>query len=74
MVAAGLHGPGRDRAEAVLAEPDGCACRACGYTSHAEELQERLATRERRRLSLFLVGRPIGFSGHGHPSGQISMS
>jgi hypothetical protein len=63
MVPAGLFCLGWDGAEAVLAEPDGCACRACGYATDAEQLQHSLAPGEAMRLFRCL----IGFPGHGHP-------
>jgi hypothetical protein len=45
MVAPRLLGLGRDRAEAVLAEPDGRARRARRHAAHAQQLQHRLAAR-----------------------------
>jgi hypothetical protein len=69
MVTAGLLSLGWGRAEAVFAEPDGGAGRACGYAAHAEQLQHGLAAREHWRLLQLLVWRPIGFPGHGDPPG-----
>jgi hypothetical protein len=67
MVAAGLLGEGRDRAGAVLAEPDGCARRAHGDTANSEQLQHGFAAGESvRRLRRLLV-----ICGHGEPPGQI---
>jgi hypothetical protein len=63
MVAAGLLGLRRDRAEAVLAEPDTRACRARGNPAQAQQLQHGFAPRHGRRRPNRILLRPGGFTG-----------
>ncbi len=73
MVAPRLLGLCRNRAEAVLAQPDARARRARRHAAHAQQLQHGLAAREALRVSLLCIRLWIGFPGHGHPPGQISI-
>jgi hypothetical protein len=69
MIAPRLCRERRNRAEAMLAEPDSRARRARRRSAQTEQLQHGLAPRHAFCLFRF----PFGFFGHGGSPGQISI-
>jgi hypothetical protein len=73
MIAPRLLCARRNRAEAMLAEPNSRARRARRRSAETEQLQHCLAARQAMRRAFCIFRFPFRFLGHGDSPGQISI-